>query len=41
MHALAWRSVRAVTGQPPDAASFLAFVRGEGWRARCADRMGA
>lgn len=41
MHALAWRSVCAVTGQPPDAASFLAFVRGEGWRERYAARMPA
>jgi maleate cis-trans isomerase len=40
MHALAWRSVAAVTGAPPDAAGFLAFVRGEGWRNRYAERMG-
>ncbi len=41
MHALAWRVVRAVGGQPADAASFLAFVRGEGWGTRYAERMGA
>jgi maleate isomerase len=40
MHALAWRTVRAVTGESADAASFLAFVRGEGWRARYDERMG-
>ena len=38
MHALAWRTVRAVTGQPADAESFLAWVRGEGWRDRYAAR---
>jgi maleate cis-trans isomerase len=41
MHALAWRCVGEVTGQPPTAESFLAWVRGEGWRARYAERMGA
>ncbi|MDP3416012.1 hypothetical protein [Falsiroseomonas sp.] len=40
MHALAWRSVCAVTKQPPDAESFLAWVRGEGWGARYRERMG-
>lgn len=40
MHALAWRTVAAVTGTPVDAAGFLAFVRGEGWRERYAERMG-
>jgi maleate isomerase len=40
MHALAWRCIRAVGKQPPDRESFLAFVRGEGWRERYAARMG-
>jgi maleate isomerase len=40
MHALAWRSIAAATGQAPDRESLLRFVRGEGWRARYAARMG-
>jgi maleate cis-trans isomerase len=40
MHALAWRTIRALEGQPADAGSLLAFVRGEGWRERYAARMG-
>ncbi|MGG5807882.1 maleate cis-trans isomerase family protein [Falsiroseomonas sp. CW058] len=40
MHALAWRVIRAVTRQPADRDSLLAFVRGEGWRGRHAERMG-
>ncbi len=40
MHALAWRSIRAVTKQAPDAESLLAWVRGEGWGARYRERMG-
>lgn len=39
MHALAWRCIRAVQRQPADRESFLAFVRGEGWRERYAARM--
>lgn len=39
MTALAWRSIRAVTGEPVDGASFLAFTRGEEWRERYAARM--
>jgi maleate cis-trans isomerase len=40
MHALAWRCTRAVEKAAPDRESFLAFVRGEGWRDRYAERMG-
>ncbi len=39
MHALAWRTIRALEGAAPDADSFLRFVRGEGWRDRYAARM--
>ncbi|NKC29762.1 maleate cis-trans isomerase family protein [Falsiroseomonas selenitidurans] len=41
MHALAWRSVCAVTKQAPEAENFLAWVRGEGWGARYRERMAA
>ena len=41
MHALAWRSVCAVTKQAPSAGNFLAWVRGDDWGARYRDRMGA
>lgn len=41
MHALAWRSVCAVTRAAPSAENFLAWVRGDGWGARYAERMGA
>ena len=41
MHALAWRSICAVTGTAPSRENFLEWVRGNGWRARHAERMGA
>jgi maleate cis-trans isomerase len=39
MHALAWRSICAVTGTAPSREGMLAWVQGEGWRARYAARM--
>jgi maleate cis-trans isomerase len=41
MHALAWRSVCAVTKQAPTAENFLAWVKGADWGARYRDRMAA
>lgn len=41
MLALAWRTVRALDGLPPDAASLLAWVRGEGWGERLRARLPA
>ena len=40
MHALAWRSVCAVTREEPTRENFLAWVRGEGWGARYEERTG-
>ena len=40
MHALAWRSICAVTRVAPTRENFLAWVRGEDWHGRYAERMG-
>lgn len=40
MHALAWRSTCAVSGEPPHADNFFPWVRGEGWGPRYRRQMG-
>jgi len=41
MTALGWRSVLALRGDVPEPEGLRAWIRGEGWRARFAERMAA